>query len=73
MIQDCFLDVNRVIPPYNAEIYQYVGDEVVLSWNSEDGLKNMNCIKFFFAFRNQLQERNEYYEKKYGFVPQFKQ
>ena len=72
MIQDCFLDVNRVIPPYNAEIYQYVGDEVVLSWNSEDGLQNMNCIKFFFAFRKQLQKRKEYYEKKYGFVPEFK-
>jgi len=72
MIQDCFLDVNRVIPPFNAEIYQYVGDEVVLSWNSEDGLQNMNCIKFFFAFRKQLQKRKEYYEKKYGFVPEFK-
>jgi adenylate cyclase len=72
MIQDCFLDGNKVLPPFNAEIYQYVGDEVVLSWNSEDGLKNLNCIKFFFAFQNQLQQRKEYYENKYGFVPQFK-
>ena len=72
MIQDCFLDVNKVLPPFNAEIYQYVGDEVVLSWNSQDGLKNLNCIKFFFTFQNHLQQRKEYYEEKYGFVPQFK-
>jgi len=72
MIQDCFLDVNKVIPPFNAEIYQYVGDEVVLSWNSMEGLRNMNCIKFFFSFQSYLQKKKEHYEKKYGFVPQFK-
>jgi len=72
MIQDCFLDVNNVLPPYNAEIYQYVGDEVVLSWNSTEGLSKMNCIKFFFTFQNSLEKKKEYYEQKYGFVPQFK-
>ena len=72
MIQDCFLDVNKVIVPFNAEIYQYVGDEVVLSWRSEEGLRKMNCIKFFFTFQNQLQKKKDYYEEKYGFLPQFK-
>jgi len=72
MIQDCFLDVNKVIPPFNAEIYQYVGDEVVLSWSGSEGLRKMNNIKFFFAFQSYLQRRKEHYEEKYGFVPQFK-
>ena len=72
MIQDCFIDVNRVIPSVNAEIYQYVGDEVVLSWSAEEGLKNMNCIRFFFAFQSRLQERKNHYDTEYGFVPQFK-
>jgi adenylate cyclase len=72
MIQDCFLDVNKVIPAFNAEIYQYVGDEVVLSWGAEEGLKNMNCIKFFLAFQSRLQIRKDHYTTKYGFVPQFK-
>ena len=72
MIQDCFSDVNKVFPKYIAEIYQYVGDEVVLSWNPSDGLRNMNCIKFFFVFQNQLNSRKKYYENNYGFVPEFK-
>jgi adenylate cyclase len=72
MIQDCFLDVNRVLPQFNAEIYQYVGDEVVLSWQGEEGLKNMNCIRFFFSFQKKLADKKGYYENKYGFVPQFK-
>ncbi len=72
MIQDCFMDVNRVIPPFNAEIYQYVGDEVVLTWMSTEGLRNMNCIKFFFAFQKQLAGKKDYYEAKYNCLPQFK-
>jgi adenylate cyclase len=72
LIQDCFSDVNKVIPPFNAEIYQYVGDEVVLTWRSEEGLRSDNCIRFFFAFQKQLQERKEYYLNKYSFLPEFK-
>ena len=72
LIQDCFSDVNKVIPPFNAEIYQYVGDEVVLSWRSEEGLRNNNCIKFFFAFQKRLLDRKDYYLNKYNFVPEFK-
>jgi adenylate cyclase len=72
LIQDCFSDVNKVIPPFNAEIYQYVGDEVVLTWRSEEGLRNNNCIKFFFAFQKQLQKRKDHYLNKYNFLPEFK-
>lgn len=72
LIQDCFGDVNKVIPLFNAEIYQYVGDEVVLTWRSEEGLRNNNCIKFFFTFQKRLQNRKEYYLNKYNFLPEFK-
>ena len=72
LLQDCFSDVNKVIPPFNAEIYQYVGDEVVLSWRSEEGLRNNNCIKFFFAFQKRLNERKDYYLGKYNILPEFK-
>jgi len=72
MIQDCFLDVNKIIASFNAEIYQYVGDEVVLSWSKKEGLRNMNSVTFFFAYQNHLNKRKEYYEEKYGFIPKFK-
>jgi len=72
LIQDCFGDVNKVIPLFNAEIYQYVGDEVVLTWRSEEGLRNNNCIKFFFSFQKRLQIRKDYYLNKYNFLPEFK-
>ena len=71
LVQDCFKDIDVVIP-FKAEIYQYVGDEVVLTWEKEKGLENDNCIFAFFAFLDKLKEREAYYEKNYGLLPVFK-
>ncbi|MEM9001540.1 MAG: adenylate/guanylate cyclase domain-containing protein [Bacteroidota bacterium] len=71
-IQDCFYDLNKIVPKYDAEIYQYVGDEAVLSWPYEKGLDNNNCINLFFAFERQRQSNESYYIGKYGVFPEFK-
>jgi adenylate cyclase len=71
-IRDSFMDINQVLLPFQAEVYQYVGDEIVLTWRAEVGLKNFSCVKFFFACKKQFTDRTEYYEKNYGFLPYFK-
>ena len=50
LMQDCFNDLGVVIEN-DAEIYQYVGDEAVLTWSMEGGLKDQNCIRAFFTFK----------------------
>lgn len=72
LIQDCFYDINDVVPKYDAEIYQYVGDEVVLSWPYAKGLANKNCIALFFEFQDLLKSKANYYNQKYGVTPEFK-
>ncbi|MDX1699255.1 MAG: adenylate/guanylate cyclase domain-containing protein [Melioribacteraceae bacterium] len=72
MIQNCFQDLNQVIPKYYAEIYQYVGDEVVITWLKSEGLDSLNCIRFFFAFQNKLKSGKLDYKEKYGLIPEFK-
>ena len=71
LIQDCFKDLH-VVEQYNAEVYQYVGDEVVLTWEKETGLMNANCLRAYFAFQTLISNRSGYYQKKYGVVPEFK-
>ncbi len=71
-IQDCFYDLNTVVPKHDAEIYQYVGDEAVLSWPYKKGLANTNCVALFFAFQQKTQSKETYYQEKYGIVPEFK-
>lgn len=72
MIQDCFYDLNRVVRKFDAEIYQYVGDEAVLSWAYKQGLKRNNALELYFAFIERIHDRSEYYQEKYNLLPEFK-
>lgn len=72
LIQDCFFDLTDVVANNNANIYQYVGDEVVLSWDFDKGLKNNNCINTYYEYMKVLGKRSKYYENKYGMIPEFK-
>jgi adenylate cyclase len=71
-IQDCFFDITDVITKYAGKIYQYVGDEVVLSWSIKEGTKNGHCIKTFFEYDNLIKSKANYYKNKYGIIPEFK-
>ena len=72
LIQDCFADLTESAIKYKVEIYQYVGDEAVLTWKSVKGLKHNNCIYAFFHFQQTLNEKSEYYRNRYDIVPEFK-
>lgn len=72
LIRDSFMDINQVLAKHNAEIYQYVGDEIVISWPKTSDIKGLSCVEFFFASQEQFNKRYDYYMDIYGFVPQFK-
>ena len=57
---------------YEAKIYQYVGDKVVLPWSIKEGIKQGRCINTFFAHDTLLRSKRNYCKKKYGINPEFK-
>ena len=71
-IRDCFSDINAVVYPFRAQVYQYVGDEIVVTWPEHEGLKQHACIRFYFACQNQFIIRAEYYRTTYDLLPDFK-
>lgn len=71
MIQDCFNDLGTSIES-EAQIYQYVGDEVILTWKLKDGIHQQNCLKVYYNFKKQLENRREYYQQNYHCIPHFK-
>ncbi len=67
-------DLSDPIIDHAGEIYQYVGDEIVVSWPLDAGLRdnNNNCIRCFFAMRAALAHQSGKYQRIYGLVPTFK-
>ncbi len=71
LIQDCFSIVSTPAQRSKARIYQYVGDEVVLTWKF-CSQATFDCIDFFFQFQRLLNDQSEYFMKRYEVVPEFK-
>ncbi|GAF03943.1 adenylate/guanylate cyclase domain-containing protein [Saccharicrinis fermentans] len=71
LVQDVFNDMS-VLYNYHGEIYNYLGDGAVVTWDENKGLRNNNCIRSFFAFLRVIERRSRYYRWRYGFVPEFK-
>lgn len=70
-VQDCFFDLT-VIEKYKVEIYQYVGDEVVLTWKIKEVDSVNHCLQAYFSYADYLEKRADYYATKYGMTPFFK-
>jgi adenylate cyclase len=71
-LKDTIKTITPAILNYQGEIYQYVGDEVVISWKVE-GVKNtVNCLLCFLEIERKLKEMAPFFEGNYGIQPVFK-
>jgi adenylate cyclase len=71
-LKDYYADVSYAIERCKGEVYQYIGDEVVIIWNYEIGTANQNCLQCFFKMKAEVEKRQDYYKQTYGFVPLFR-
>jgi adenylate cyclase len=69
-VKDYFYDVSDAILMYKGEIYQYAGDEVIVSWPIRRA--NLGCIRSFFKMQEIIEKKSSKYLSKYGVVPEFK-
>ena len=72
LLNEVFHEISQPVLKTKAEIYQYVGDEVILTWTMKDGLENSNCLKSFFMFQSNLAKNANRYQKNFGLYPRFK-
>jgi adenylate cyclase len=72
LIQSCIHDLTDILIRYKASVYQYVGDEIALTWKTPKGVEKMNFINLFFAYEQVLNQKREYYLKRFDIVPEFK-
>jgi adenylate cyclase len=57
------------IEDHGGEIYQYVGDEMVVTWTAADGRKDARPIACLFAIRTALDEAAPTFEREFGVAP----
>lgn len=71
-LKDFFDDIAPAIMQTRGEVYQYVGDEVVITWKMKNGLKNANALRCYYRMKNILNKKSAKYHKRYKVQPDFK-
>jgi len=71
-VKDMIRDATPIILKHKGKIYQYVGDEITVSWWMQPGLSMLNCIRCPMEVRRMFNHRSSYYMAQYGVVPDFK-
>jgi adenylate cyclase len=71
-LKELFSDVTGPILLTKGEIYQYVGDEIILSWQMNKTESIENCIQCFFNIQKLLNKEEAKYLDKFSVQPQFK-
>ncbi|MEM9647365.1 MAG: adenylate/guanylate cyclase domain-containing protein [Bacteroidota bacterium] len=72
LLRACYADMANPILETEGEIYQYVGDEIVISWTQRAGLKQHNCLECFNRIQKSLDEHSAYYQRRFDLLPVFK-
>ena len=68
-IRDFFSDISEAILAWGGQVYQYLGDGVIITWplkNGKDDVRSLNC---YFEMSRILSKRRAHYQSAYGEVP----
>ncbi len=70
-IREFIYDISMALIEHNGRIYQYVGDEIVVSWlNTKGNIKN--SLMAVIGSRKNIQQKALYYRRHYNQVPEFR-
>jgi adenylate cyclase len=55
-----------------GEVYQYVGDEIVVTWTEEEGKPEARPLRCFFLMEDSLRDLNEHFRKTFSAEPRLR-
>ena len=72
LLRELFQDVTEPVIESDGDIYQYVGDEVVITWPVQRAIEDDNCIACYFRIERVLGDKRAEYLDRFGVEPDFK-
>jgi adenylate cyclase len=72
-LQNFFNDITEPVLESKAEIYKYVGDEIILTWVRKKALKDAGVLFLYNEILGTIENKKEKYRKNFdGVVPVFR-
>jgi class 3 adenylate cyclase len=67
-----FFDIDEAILAHGGEVHAYVGDEVIVTWPLDDNISERRYLECFFAIRDSIAAKAEFYRREFNLVPSFR-
>ena len=71
LLDDFFSLMTNSMLNSKGEIYKYIGDEAIVTWDKKQQ-NGLVPVAFFYSFKKMLRENEEYFMDKYGLCPKFR-
>ena len=62
----------QAIVDHDGEVYQYIGDEIVVSWTEGRGVRDAACVRCVARMKRDLDARAEWFRERFGVAPDFR-
>jgi adenylate cyclase len=72
LIHRCFQLLTECMYEFKAALYQFVGDEAVLSWKTATARKTLAPVRLYYAFAQKLEEEEKNFMDQFSEAPRFK-
>lgn len=72
LLRSYYAEFSEAIIKNQGLVYQYVGDEIVITWELDQGLKDNQCLGCFYDMKTDLSKKDSTYLKKFNVIPSFK-
>jgi len=72
LLREYYADLSGPVILASGEIYQYVGDEMIVTWELKNGLLDKNCLKCFFLMKEAMEKQSAKFNEEFGVIPTFK-
>jgi adenylate cyclase len=70
-IREFIYQISNALIEHDGRIYQYVGDEIVVSWDFNE-VNTKKCMASLIEARKNLQAKGEHFRRRYGVSPEFR-
>ncbi|MBT8403733.1 MAG: adenylate/guanylate cyclase domain-containing protein [Gemmatimonadetes bacterium] len=60
------------IVDHGGQVYQYIGDEIVVSWPEDAGVRDAACLRCVLRMKGDLEARAGEFRSRFGVVPEFR-
>lgn len=71
-LQEYYADITGAIHATDATVYQYVGDEIILTWPMQKGIQRNRCLEFVVEMQRTFDHYASRNRSTFGFVPEFR-